>query len=92
MKPAVSLKLRSRINLEPDTEGECGMLFDTQTAVICACNSTGWVLVEAMKKGAHVARLTDLLTEQFDIDEDTARKDVLSLVKELRTLDMLEAK
>jgi hypothetical protein len=32
------------------------------------------------------------LTEQFDIDEDTARKDVLSLVKELRTLDMLEAK
>jgi hypothetical protein len=39
-----------------------------------------------------VARLTDLLTEQFDIDEDTARKDVLSLVKELRTLDMLEAK
>ena len=92
MKPAVSLKLRGRINLEPDTEGECGMLFDTQTAVICACNSSGWVLVEAMKKGSNVARLTDILTDQFDIDEDTARKDVLSLVKELRTLDMLEAK
>jgi hypothetical protein len=50
------------------------------------------VLVEAMKKGSNVARLTDLLTDQFEIEEDIARKDVLSLVKELRTLDMLEAK
>ena len=92
MRPSFNLKLRNRINLEPDSESECGMLFDTQTAVICACNSSSWVLVETLKKGSNVARLTEILTTQFEIDNETARKDVLSLVKELRTLDMLETK
>ena len=85
-----SLRLRSRIRLEPDAEGEGGMLFDTQTAMICACNSSAWTVVSAMRKGNDADKLTGLITESYEVDQTTARKDVLSLIKELRTLDILE--
>lgn len=87
---SASLRLRSRIRLEPDVEGEGGMLFDTQTAMICACNSSAWTIVSAMRTGNDADRLTGLITEAYEIDKSTARKDVLSLIKELRTLDILE--
>jgi len=66
------------------------MLFDTQTAAICACNSSAWAIVCALKKANDTERLIELLTEAFEVGAGTARKDVLSLVKELRSLDMLE--
>ena len=77
--------------MEEDSEGKGGMLFDTQTAVICACNASSWVLVEAMRIGTELADLVELLEKQFEVDRQTARKDILSLVKELRTLDMLDS-
>jgi hypothetical protein len=66
------------------------MLFDTQTAMICACNSSAWTVVSAMRKGNDADKLTGLITEAYEVDQTTARKDVLSLIKELRTLDILE--
>lgn len=85
-----NLRLRSRIRLDADAEGEGGMLFDTQTAMICACNSSAWTVVNAMREGDDADRLTGLITAAFDVDRATARKDVLSLVKELRSLDLLD--
>lgn len=84
------MRLRSRIRLDADAEGEGGMLFDTQTAMICACNSSAWTVVSAMRKGSDADRLTGLIADAFDVDRATARKDVLSLLKELRSLDLLE--
>lgn len=84
------LRLRPRIRPEADSEGAGGMLFDTQTAAIWACNVSAWALVGALRKGSAVEQLIALLTDRFDVDATTARKDVLSLVKELRALDMLE--
>ncbi|MBI5108077.1 MAG: PqqD family protein [Rhodocyclales bacterium] len=87
---SASLRLRSRIRLEADADGEGGMLFDTQTAMICACNSSAWTVVSAMRKGNDADKLTGLITEAYDVNQTTARRDVLSLIKELRTLDILE--
>jgi hypothetical protein len=43
-----------------------------------------------MRKGNDADKLTGLITEAYEVDQTTARKDVLSLIKELRTLDILE--
>ncbi len=85
-----TLRLRPRIRLEADDEGEGGMLFDTQTASICACNVSAWAVIQGMQKGGDADGLTALLTDAFDVDRGSARKDVMSLVKELHSLDMLE--
>jgi len=85
-----NLRLRSRIRLDADAEGEGGMLFDTQTAMICACNASAWTVVNAMRKGNDADRLTGLIAAAFDVDRATARRDVQSLLKELRSLDLLE--
>ena len=91
MKP-LRLRLRRRLNLEADAEGGGGMVFDTRTAAICACNASAWTAIAALQRGDDVEGLVKRITAEFDVDVARARQDVLALVKELRSLDMLETK
>ena len=86
------LKLRSFVRLEADAEGKGGMMLDTQSGAICACNQSAWVSLKALKKGADAAGLVAGLTKAFDVDPDVARSDTLGLVSELQLMDLLEQK
>jgi len=86
------LKLRSHVRLETDAEGKGGMMLDTQSGTICACNESAWVSLKALKRGADADALAKGLTKTFEVDPDTARKDVLALVGELQLMDLLEQK
>ncbi len=85
-----TVKLCSRIRLEVDAEGKGGMLFDTRTAAICACNETAWMIAKGLKKNTSAEVLADRLSDLFEVDRGHAMRDVLALLTELRTLNMLE--
>ena len=85
-----TVKLYSRIRLEVDAEGKGGMLFDTRTAAICACNETAWMIAKSLKKNTSAEVLADRLSDLFEVDRGPAMRDVLALLTELRTLNMLE--
>ena len=85
-----TVKLYSRIRLEVDAEGKGGMLFDTRTAAICACNETAWMIAKSLKKNTSAEVLADRLSDLFEVDRGHAMRDVLALLTELRTLNMLE--
>ena len=84
------LKLRSYVRLEADAEGKGGMMLDTQSGTICACNESAWTALKALKKGVDAETLAGALTKTFEVDQDVARKDVLALVSELHLMDLLE--
>jgi hypothetical protein len=84
------LKLRSYVRLEADAEGKGGMMLDTQSGTICACNESAWISLKAMKKGIDAEALAVGLTKIFDVDPDAASKDILALVSELHLMDLLE--
>lgn len=85
-----TMKLHPRIRLEVDAEGKGGMLFDTRTAAICACNETAWMIAKGLKKNTSAEVLADRLSDLFEVDRGHAMRDVLALLTELRTLNMLE--
>lgn len=84
------LKLRPYVRLEADAEGKGGMMLDTQSGTICACNESAWVSLKALKKGVDAEALAAGLSKAFEVAPDAARKDVLALVSELHLMDLLE--
>lgn len=84
------LKLRSQVRLEADAEGKGGMMLDTQSGTICACNESAWATLKALKKGVDGEALAAVLTKTFEVDPEVARNDVLALVSELHLMDLLE--
>ena len=86
------LRLRVQIRAEADDEGDGGFLFNKQTAAICACNGTAWTVVQRLRRGGEAEDFAAALVAAYDVTAAQARKDVLALIKELRSLDMLEAR
>lgn len=84
------LKLRHYVRLEEDAEGKGGMMLDTQSGTICACNESAWVSLKALKKGVDVELLAAALTKTFEVTPELAQKDVLALISELHLMDVLE--
>lgn len=84
------LKLRPHVRLEADAEGKGGMMLDTQSGAICACNESAWISLKALKKGVDAETLAAGLTKTFEVAPDVARKDILALVSELHLMDLLE--
>lgn len=84
------LKLRSQVRLEADAEGKGGMMLDTQSGTIAACNESAWATLKALKKGVDSEVLAAVLTRAFEVDPEVAQNDVLALVSELHLMDLLE--
>lgn len=84
------LKLRPHVRLEADAEGKGGMMLDTQSGAICACNESAWISLKALKKGVDAETLAASLTKTFEVAPDAARNDILALVSELHLMDLLE--
>lgn len=52
-------------------------------------NETGKFLCECMKNETEVDQLVSLFTERFDVDSETARKDILSCLGDLRNAGVI---
>ena len=63
---------------------EAGVILDVDSLQVFSLNETGMFLVEEMKEGivTEDALVTRLL-EEFEVEEDVARKDVVEFVEEL---------
>ncbi len=69
---------------------ENGFLFDARTGNTFSLNRTGTFLLRQLIDGAAPAGLSERLTEEFEIDQDTAGRDVeqfLFRLKDLRVTD-----
>lgn len=82
-------KLTDRVRLEGAEDDSEGVLYDTQTASFCQCNDTAWILLNALGDGATVADLSQTLFQTFNVSEDQAMKDVVSLLGQLRRLQLV---
>ena len=82
-------KLSSRVRLDEDDDGVSGVLFDTHTAAISTCNETALVILKSLKKGSDVDSLARLVAKTFEVNEKDAKLDVVSLLRDLTTLEFV---
>jgi coenzyme PQQ synthesis protein D (PqqD) len=83
------LRLRREGLTWVETEGEIVVL-DMDASAYLSANPTGAVLWSALVGGATRSELVDRLLAGFDVDPQTAERDVDGFVDDLRTRNLLE--
>lgn len=83
-------RISTQRNLREEvTLSATGFLFDHVTGLTYTVNQTGRFILEKMLEGASVADIIKNLTEQFEVSETAARKDVEEFCEQMRTFGVL---
>jgi coenzyme PQQ synthesis protein D (PqqD) len=86
----LSLRLRNdSVAWRAFKEGE-GTLVHLDRDEIHSLNATGAVLIKRLKTGATTEELATALCEEFEVDRETAMRDVGAFVERLRESDLVE--
>ena len=75
--------LKSHLTLEADPDGDSGVLVDSHSASMMSCNGTGWLIVNGLHTGADVQEIVDGITDSFEADTETVRRDTLNFLRHL---------
>jgi hypothetical protein len=63
--------------------------FDRQHAVIHSFNSTGTIVASMVVQHKSIQDIVTVLCDEFDIDLETARQDVIDLLKTMQAKNLL---
>ncbi len=81
-------KLAAHAMLETADDG--GMLIDTHTGAMFACNATAWEALARLADGDGVKEVAARLAEIFEIDRDQASDDVDALLVQLQGMGLVD--
>lgn len=68
-----------------------GFIFDPETGNSYTVNRTGIFMINLLKKGKSEDEIVRALIEEFEVDEETAKKDIIDFLEHLRLLGLWEA-
>ena len=71
---------------------EEGFIFDPETGNSFVTNQTGLFILKKLREGLLEEEIIKALTEEFEVDENTARRDFYDFEEQLRILGILEPK
>ena len=63
---------------------EEGFIFDPATGSSFTTNDTGLFIINALKEGKGEVEIIKLLTENFDVNEEDASRDLIDFIEQLR--------
>jgi len=72
------------------TVTESGFLFDHSTGLTYSLNPTGHFIFQQLQEGKTVGDILGQITEEFTVNEDTARKDLEDYFRQLREMGLIE--
>jgi hypothetical protein len=68
---------------------EEGFAFDPATGNSFVTNQTGLFIIKKLREGLSEDEIIKALTEEFEVDEDTARRDFYDFTEQLRILGLI---
>jgi len=68
---------------------EEGFAFDPATGNSFVTNQTGLFIIKKLREGLSEEEIIKALTEEFEVDENTARRDYYDFVEQLRILGLI---
>ena len=66
-----------------------GFIFDPETGNSFTVNKTGLFIIKLLKEGKNEDEIVELLTKEFEVNEEEARKDLLDFIKQLKILGLV---
>ncbi len=88
------MKLKSEVDMEEKgsyiarTEG--AVVVDYETSKFFEANEAGAILLKNLKKETTIEALADIIYAEFEVDKETALKDVKEFVSKLEKLGLIE--
>lgn len=67
-----------------------GFAFDPRTGNTYSINPTGLLIVNAVKAGANVEQVLDSVAERYEVDRQTADRDLEVFINELQRNKLIE--
>ena len=68
-----------------------GFIFDPETGNSFTVNRTGLFVIKLHKEGKNEEEIVKALTEEFETDEDEAKRDLVDFLEQLRLYGLVEA-
>ena len=68
-----------------------GFIFDPETGSSYTVNKTGLFIIKLLKEGKNEEDIVKALTEEFEIGEDEAKRDLVDFLEQLRLYGLVEA-
>ena len=68
-----------------------GFIFDPETGNSFTVNRTGLFVIKLLKEGKNEEEIVKALTEEFETDEDEAKRDLVDFLEQLRLYGLVEA-
>lgn len=68
-----------------------GFIFDPETGNSYTVNKTGLFIIKLLKEGKNEEEIVKALTEEFEIGEDEAKRDLVDFLEQLRLYGLVEA-
>lgn len=62
---------------------ESGLIFDPATGTIYTSNPVGLMILGALKDGKEGVEIRNLVVKQYDVDEQTAERDIYDFYSQL---------
>jgi len=69
---------------------EEGFVFDPETGNSYVVNQTGMFILTKLKEGKSEEEILRELVDEFEVDEDTARRDITDFLEQLKILGILK--
>jgi PqqD family protein of HPr-rel-A system len=66
-----------------------GFIFDPETGNSFTVNKTGLFIIKLLKEGKNEDEIVELLTKEFEVNEEEARKDLLDFIEQLKILGLV---
>lgn len=77
-------------NLKDIAISDSGLVFDPSTGYIYATNPVGVFLFSALKSGRGAEKIEALLQEEYEVDPETASRDLYEFINQLITFGLLK--
>lgn len=71
------------------TISESGFLFDHSTGLTYTLNPTGQFIFRKIQDKQNARNILSLVMEEFDVNEETAHKDLDDFVRQLKEFDLV---
>ncbi|MCX6180145.1 MAG: PqqD family protein [Chlorobiales bacterium] len=69
---------------------ESGLIFDPVTGSIYTSNVVGLLILGALKDGKESGEIRNLIVGQYDVDEQTAERDVNDFMNQLNSIEVIK--
>ena len=69
---------------------EEGFIFDPETGNSYTVNRTGFLIIKLLKEGKDEEEILKVLTENFEVTEEEARRDLMDFMEQLKIYGFLE--